>query len=78
MTLERWLRGWKYAGQNWRAGSPDPMGATPDGVSAFVVPDDPFGHTRTWAWGLEDYRVSSVTGGSIWFTPKGRGPKGEA
>lgn len=71
MTLAEWLRGWPYKGQNWtsRTGG-GPIADGPDGRSAYVVADSPREHARTWAWDLDDYLVSSVTGGSIWFRPR--------
>lgn len=27
-------------------------------------------HDRTWLWALSDYRVTSVSGGTIWLMPK--------
>lgn len=38
---------------------------------AYVVPDtDAIRQVRTSLWSLEDYRVSSVSGGTIWLIPR--------
>jgi hypothetical protein len=40
-------------------------------TGAYVVPDcDAIRQIRTYLWNLSDYRVSSVTGGSIWLIPR--------
>lgn len=40
-------------------------------TGAYVVPDcDAIRQIRTYLFALDDYRVSSVTGGSIWLIPK--------
>lgn len=58
MTLAEWAQGWPHTVQQ------HPNGGmwTPDTYDN--------GHYRFLAWQLLDYRVSSVTGGSIWFTPR--------
>lgn len=54
MTLATWLASWPWAGA-----------ATPDG-NGYIVPDAVH-EMRAAAWALSDYRVSTVTGGAIWF-----------
>lgn len=56
MTLTQWAEKWPYR-------------VTYIGRSEAITPDILRGDNsyRTLAWSLEDYRVSSVTGGSIWF-----------
>jgi hypothetical protein len=69
MTLERWLESWPYIGRNVVQDKPGAF-AAPDGQSGYVVADAPREHIRTWAWDLDDYLVSSVQAGSIWFVPR--------
>lgn len=57
--------------QQWAARQPytlQPQGA------AFVMPDSTRLVDRAEAWSLSDYRVSSVTGGSIWFVTRTPAP----
>lgn len=72
MTLAQWLQSWPYVGRHYidhRLGERTKM---PDGRHTYVVADALSGEdsTRTWAFDLDDYAVSSVSGGSIWFRPK--------
>ncbi len=64
MTLAEWLRLWPYAARTF--------------PPAIVVPDSwPDDRAlRAMAYSLTDYRVSSVSGGSIWFVPRAEQPEG--
>ncbi len=69
MTLAQWSVSWPYVVRRFQptdAQTGQPSGPVTD---AYVTPDANHGH-RTAAFGLDDYRVSSIAGGSIWFTPK--------
>lgn len=74
MTLAQWLKSWPYIGRHFINGSLSQFTRYPDGTHVYVVSDAGSGqdHTRTYAFDLDDYRVTSVSGGSIWFTPKER------
>jgi len=53
----------------WEAKQPNIVGTHPITGARFVP--DHAGLVHRWeAWYLEDYAVSSVTGGTIWFVPK--------
>lgn len=75
-TLAQWLQSWPYVGRNCTYDQTTgrhtfgPTGEAPNGTGAYVVADGPPGHTRTYAWDLADYVVSSVSGGSLWFLPR--------
>jgi hypothetical protein len=58
MTLAQWAEGWPYRLTLHQTG----MASVPDWAG-----DESY---RAKAWGLTDYRVSSVSGGSIWFAPR--------
>lgn len=58
MTLAQWAAEWPYAVAIHANG----LSWTPDRTGVETL--------RTKAWGLSDYRVSSVRGGSIWFMPR--------
>jgi hypothetical protein len=62
MTLAEWAKGWPYL-VNWHPRiplAPDYWMWTPDtGRAGYDY--------RALAWALSDYRVTSVSGGSIWF-----------
>lgn len=60
MTLQEWSKLWPYTVQQHKLG-------------AMWTPDTSlirYGTIRRQAWSLSDYRVSSVSGGSIWFTKR--------
>lgn len=72
MTLQQWLQSWPSVGRHYYQGmdiSNSAFTPVPDGRHAYVVADHSHG-ARTQAFDLEDYRVSSVSGGSLWFLPK--------
>lgn len=54
----------------WAAKQPLKVSRHPKYFNSFHVPDDSSLVDRAEAWHLEDYRVTSVTGGSIWFSPR--------
>lgn len=56
--------------QEWAAKQPLAVTRHPKYFNSFSVPDDSRLVDRPDAWCLEDYRVTSVTGGSIWFSPR--------
>lgn len=70
MKLQDWLSAWPYGGRNYVDGAGfGPFNEAPNGVALYAVAD--CGATgRDEAWHLEDYRVSAVSGGSLWFYPK--------
>jgi hypothetical protein len=60
MTLAEWAKGWPYVVRPLK-----------DGDTAVFTPDSAHDEAyRAKAWHLSDYRVSSVSGGSIWFIPR--------
>lgn len=75
MTLQQWIDAGNVNGR------PVPFQRSTDGRIAvlpigtvrphygYVIPDD-LRPDRPDAWRLADYRVVSVSGGSIWFTPR--------
>jgi hypothetical protein len=40
------------------------------GPVSYWIPDDSRLVDRAEAWSLDDYRVTAVTGGTIWFMPR--------
>lgn len=58
MTLAEWAEKWPYLVREHPSGAMH----TPDTTIATTV--------RSLAWQLTDYRVSSVAGGTIWFTKR--------
>jgi hypothetical protein len=78
MTLAQWLETWPYTGQRvfftdfaktgGRIGL-GPIGESPNLHLGYVVPDT-VADSRALAWCLSDFRVVSVSGGSMWFSPK--------
>lgn len=69
ITLGEWLQSWPTIGRHYIDGRLQPYTAVPDGLHVYVVADASHG-ARIQAFDLSDYRVTSVAGGSIWFTPK--------
>lgn len=70
MTLAQWSTHWPYrvtVGQS--ALEAAACGRTIDDLpnATMAVTPDSIDAVRSGAWSLEDYRVSSVRGGSIWF-----------
>lgn len=64
MTLSHWLKGTE-------AYNFDPWSATRIIRGAVYVPDcRAIESSRTWLWSLDDYLVSSVSGGSIVLIPR--------
>lgn len=56
--------------QEWAAKQPLRVERHPKYFNSFSVPDAASLVDRAEAWRLEDYLVASVTGGSIWFSPR--------
>lgn len=54
----------------WSQKQPVKVQRHPKFFNSFCCPDVPTLVDRSEAWRLEDYLVSSVAGGSIWFFPK--------
>lgn len=76
MTLAQWNASAQGQG-NTRGAVPfiptDAHTGRPSGpaTGAYVVPDDQtIAHVRTYLFRLDDYIVSSVTGGTIWLIPR--------
>lgn len=61
MKLSEWAEGWPYRLQMHVSGAC----SVPDSLESRA--DESY---RAKAWRLEDYLVSSVSGGSIWFIPR--------
>ena len=75
MTLSQWSAQWPYrvlAGNTAleAATSGRSLGAVPNAAVAVTPNGD--NSLRSGAWSLEDYRVSAVQGGSIWFVRRER------
>jgi hypothetical protein len=56
--------------QEWAKGQPVAVTRHHKYFNSFWVPDAANLVDRGAAWGLSDYVVSSVTGGTIWFSPR--------
>lgn len=66
MTLQQWAKGWPYRVIAFRPTNAETGAHTGPETGAMVTPDTVH-PSRAEAWHLTDYRVSSVSGGSIWF-----------
>ncbi len=69
LTLAHWLKAWPHVGRNITDGKLGPIGEAPNGTDPYVVADASHG-SRTTAFDLTDYLVSSVASGSLWFIPR--------
>lgn len=60
MTLQKWANGIGMHG----------VTVGEKGDARYIVDTREIEHSRTWLWDLEDYIVSSVSGGTIWLIPR--------
>lgn len=59
VTLKEWAEGWPYRLHKWHDST------------IYSVPDSVLDKSwRAQAFSLDDYVVSSVCGGSLWFVPR--------
>ena len=71
MTLQEWLANWPYKPMFWHGSRCSFIPAFGDKSVIVTVPDSCLneGH-RMRAYDLVDYRVSSISGGSIYFVAR--------